>query len=385
MLRRNFPGLAEEQGQSAVLLALVMVALIGFTGLALDAGHYYNEQHRLQNVADAAALAGASALPYNLAGAAARAQDLILANGLDPAAFTITTNYQNRPDQIQVKASRPTETYFMRVLGVTEVPVVAGAAARSGPPRPFDYALFSGSEAEPMHLNGNNIVNGGTHGNADIGLTGNNHMGDVEAAGSTTLTGNNHAGQVTNHVAAIPLPALSTQGISQGATRVYSGDQTFNGNLGLTGTVVVHGNVTLTGNLTFTGILLVDGDVTITGNTTHVFSGQAAIVATGNITVLGNTHIVYDQPRSSGGTSALALASSGGNITIGGNAEVEGIVYAPSTAPGTGAITLQGNAEIEGAVIGNTVSASGNVEIGYDREALTAVPPTVESRGRLVQ
>lgn len=385
MLRRNFPGLAEEQGQSAVLLALVMVALIGFTGLALDAGHYYNEQNRLQNVADAAALAGASALPYNQAGAAARAQDLILANGLDPAVFTITTNFQNRPDQIQVKASRPTETYFMRVLGVREVPVMAGAAARSGPPRPFDYALFSGSQTQTLRLNGNNTVNGGTHGNADIRLTGNNQMGDMEAVGSTTLTGNNHTGQVTDHVTVIPLPALSAQGLSQGATHVYYGDQTFSGNLGFTGTVVVHGNATLAGNLTFNGILLVDGDVTITGNTTHVFTGQAAIVAGGDITVLGNTRLVYDQPRSSGGASALALASSGGNITIGGNAEIQGIVYAPSAASGTGAINLQGNADIQGAIIGNTVSASGNVEIGYDRDALTAVPPTVESRGRLFE
>ncbi|MGE5591081.1 MAG: pilus assembly protein TadG-related protein [Bacillota bacterium] len=399
MLRRNCPDLgdwwrrlvgcrrlpADEQGQSAVLLALVMVALIGFTGLALDAGHYYNEQNRLQNVADAAALAGASALPYNQAGAAARAQDLIRANGLDPAAFTITTNYNNRPDQIQVKASRLTETYFVRVLGIREVPVVAGAAARSGPPRPFDYALFSGSETQTLRLNGNNTVSGGTHGNTDIRLIGNNQMGDVEAVGTTTLTGNNHTGQVTDHVPVIPLPDLNTQGLSQGATRVYNGDQTFSGNLGISGIVVVHGNVHLSGNLRFNGILLVDGDVTITGNTTHVFSGQAAIVAMGDITILGNTRLVYDTPRASGGTSALALASTGGNITIGGNAEIHGIVYAPSTAPGTGDITLHGNAEIEGAVIGNTVSASGNLEIGYDRDALSAVPPTVESRGHLVE
>lgn len=368
-----------------MLLALVMVALIGFTGLALDAGHYYNEQNRLQNVADAAALAGASALPYNQAGAVARARDLIQANGLDPAAFTITTNYGNRPDQIQVKASQPTQTYFVRVLGINELPVLADAAARSGPPRPFDYALFSGSETQPLRLNGSNTVNGGTHGNANIGLTGNNHMGDVEAVGTTTLTGNNSTGQVTDHVSVVPLPALSTQGLGQGATHVYNGDQTFTGTLGVSGTVVVHGSVTLSGNLTFNGILLVDGDVTITGNTTHVFSGQAAIVAAGDITIMGNTRLVYDEPRASGGTSALALASSGGNITIGGNAEIQGIVYAPSTAPGTGTIRLHGNADIEGAVIGNTVSASGNVEIGYDRDALTAVPPTVESRGHLVE
>lgn len=368
-----------------VLMALVVVMLIGFTGLALDAGQYYKKQQSAQIVADAAALAGAPALPSSPAVATERARATIQANGMDPADFTITTNYQSRPDQIAVSVKQQTPTAFMRVFGVDQLPVVARAAARSAPPHAFDFALFSGSETQTLQLNGNNTVNGGTHGNADISMVGNNHVGAVEAAGTTTLTGNNHTGQVSNGVPTLPMPNIDFATLSQGATMVYNGDQTFNGNLGLSGTIVVHGNVTLSGNLTFYGTLLVDGNVTITGNSTHVFSGQTAVVATGDITILGNAHLDYDQPRASGGTSALALVSSGGNITIGGNSDIDGIVYAPSTAAGTGVITMQGNAEIEGAVIGNVVSANGNVEIGYDDGALPAVPPTTRNRGRLIE
>ncbi|MHB9145064.1 MAG: DUF7305 domain-containing protein [Symbiobacteriia bacterium] len=368
-----------------VLMALVLVLVIAFAGLALDAGEYYKQEGAMQTVADAAALSGAAVLPVNPAGAADRARDIIGANGMDPAEFTIDTYYKSRPDQIEVRANRQLHTLFIRIVGVDSVPIAVRAAARRAVPHAFDFALFAGSETQPLRLSGNNSVDGGTHGNADIVVSGNNHLGAVEAAGETSLTGNNQTGQVTNGVPTLPTPGFDFAGLSQGATMVYSGDQTFSGDMNVSGIVVVHGNVSLSGNLTFNGTLLVDGNVTITGNTTHVFTGQAAVVAAGDINILGNAHLVYDQPRSGGGTAALALVSSGGNITIGGNAEIDGIVYAPSTAAGTGTISLQGNAEIEGAVIGNVVSAAGNVEIDYDEAALVAIPPTTRDRARLIE
>lgn len=42
-----------------VFLALIMVVLVGFLGLAVDVGHLYLVKGQLQNAADAAALAGA--------------------------------------------------------------------------------------------------------------------------------------------------------------------------------------------------------------------------------------------------------------------------------------------------------------------------------------
>lgn len=51
-----------EQGQTIVLVALALVAMIAMLGLAVDGGTAYLERRRMQNAADGAALAGARRL-----------------------------------------------------------------------------------------------------------------------------------------------------------------------------------------------------------------------------------------------------------------------------------------------------------------------------------
>src|SRR5512135_2047716 len=48
-----------EKGQAIVLFVLGIVALLGFTALAIDGSTLYTEHRNAQNAADAAALAGA--------------------------------------------------------------------------------------------------------------------------------------------------------------------------------------------------------------------------------------------------------------------------------------------------------------------------------------
>ncbi|EKN62544.1 hypothetical protein BABA_25391 [Neobacillus bataviensis LMG 21833] len=55
--------LKEESGQSLVLFAVSLVALLGFTAIVIDVGYMYNQKSNLQTAADAAALAGALAAP----------------------------------------------------------------------------------------------------------------------------------------------------------------------------------------------------------------------------------------------------------------------------------------------------------------------------------
>jgi hypothetical protein len=54
-----------ESGQSIVLVALAMIALLGFLGLAIDGGRLYTETRQAQNAADGAAMAAALALCNN--------------------------------------------------------------------------------------------------------------------------------------------------------------------------------------------------------------------------------------------------------------------------------------------------------------------------------
>jgi len=55
--------LGKEKGSVMILVVLALVVLIGFTGLVIDGGSAYLTKSRLQNAADAAALAGAQKLP----------------------------------------------------------------------------------------------------------------------------------------------------------------------------------------------------------------------------------------------------------------------------------------------------------------------------------
>jgi Flp pilus assembly protein TadG len=49
-----------EKGQVIIIIAVAIIILLGFTGLAIDAGMVYSDRRFAQNAADAAALAGAA-------------------------------------------------------------------------------------------------------------------------------------------------------------------------------------------------------------------------------------------------------------------------------------------------------------------------------------
>lgn len=55
--------MGEEKGSVMVMVVIALIVLIGFTGLVIDGGSAYLTKSRLQNAADAAALAGAQSLP----------------------------------------------------------------------------------------------------------------------------------------------------------------------------------------------------------------------------------------------------------------------------------------------------------------------------------
>ncbi len=50
-----------EKGQALILIVFGMVALIGFTALAVDGGRVFSDRRNAQNAADTAALAAALA------------------------------------------------------------------------------------------------------------------------------------------------------------------------------------------------------------------------------------------------------------------------------------------------------------------------------------
>jgi hypothetical protein len=60
--------LKNQKGISVILVSISIIALLGFTAIAIDLGHRHVVQNELQNAADAGALAGAAALYKNTLG-----------------------------------------------------------------------------------------------------------------------------------------------------------------------------------------------------------------------------------------------------------------------------------------------------------------------------
>ena len=120
-----------ELGQAAVLTVMFMVVLLGMAAAVLDVGHWYRDDRRLQATMDAAALAGAQALPDDPAQAGGLANTYAGKNGggLDKVEITMT---KLANDTIKVTGSRPSEGFFTRLFGIDSVTVNATAKARTG-------------------------------------------------------------------------------------------------------------------------------------------------------------------------------------------------------------------------------------------------------------
>jgi uncharacterized membrane protein len=58
MKRKLATIMRSEEGQSLIVIAVVMIGLIALMGLAIDGGNLFLQRRNAQNAADAAALAG---------------------------------------------------------------------------------------------------------------------------------------------------------------------------------------------------------------------------------------------------------------------------------------------------------------------------------------
>lgn len=119
-----------EGGTAAVLFALSLTALLGFTALVTDSGLLFLNQSRVANAVDSAVLAGAQELPGNPDAALAVARTYAEANGVTDAEAVFSVSEDGR--QIVGEATRRVGLYFARVLGFTQGEVKARAAARVG-------------------------------------------------------------------------------------------------------------------------------------------------------------------------------------------------------------------------------------------------------------
>ncbi|MGH3033278.1 MAG: pilus assembly protein TadG-related protein [Gaiellaceae bacterium] len=121
----------DQRGQTLVLSIVFMTVLLGMAAAVLDVGSWYRADRAAQAAADAAALAGAQALPYDTGRASGLAYEYSGKNGsgIDGVSFPAGKLVPN--DTIKVEFSRPAPGFFARLFGLDSVTVRATATARA--------------------------------------------------------------------------------------------------------------------------------------------------------------------------------------------------------------------------------------------------------------
>jgi Flp pilus assembly protein TadG len=142
----------EEKGSAIIMVALMMVVLSGFAALAIDGGNLYYRHTRLQDIADACALAAGHQYgeeegdnTQKQSAAFDKAVDYANKNGLttEPGDSTYsekilykgepgTMNVSFLPDtyEVTVDISVDSNLYFARVLGFSQTPVNVSATVK---------------------------------------------------------------------------------------------------------------------------------------------------------------------------------------------------------------------------------------------------------------
>jgi Flp pilus assembly protein TadG len=124
---RNF--LKDRSGATAITFGILLIPIMGMTGLAVDYGLASNERSKLQNAADSAALAGASVFTgTNSAAAEARANAYLKAN-LGAQADKVSINFSAANQKVNVAISGETNTLFMHLLRQDKVAIGVNATA----------------------------------------------------------------------------------------------------------------------------------------------------------------------------------------------------------------------------------------------------------------
>jgi hypothetical protein len=163
-----------------------MVVLLGFAALTVDMGYLYSTRRRMQTAADAAAIAGATALrdgqDYTKAAA-----DVTSLNGFTNSKDNVTVTvsepklpapYPSGVTYVEVDITEPVPTYFLRVLGYRSLNV--GTRAVSGAVSgPACIYVLDPTDSSTLSLTGNANIN------SQCGI-----IDDSTSSSGLSLTGN---------------------------------------------------------------------------------------------------------------------------------------------------------------------------------------------------
>jgi len=122
----------DESGQNLALIALLMVVILGITAMALDGAYAFAQRRRMQNAADAAALAGARELALCEGGSCAQAVENIVTEYAETYNGADSSNLVIDGQTVLVEASKTFPTFFAGVIGIAQFTAMARSRAIYG-------------------------------------------------------------------------------------------------------------------------------------------------------------------------------------------------------------------------------------------------------------
>jgi len=334
----------EQRGQSLIIITLALVATLALAALVVDGGNAYVQRRRMQNAADAGALAGVREICSG-GDPEGAAIDYAQRNGGQDVTVSVNTDERT----VTVTAQTQFPTFFAGMIGISELTARAEATAQVNC---GEYAIWANSETcrHAFKLTGSGgMVHGDAHSNNDVHISGSGHTieGVCEYVTSYHLTGSGHSVTFV-HTSVAPLPAEYNLDEYEAAADYYhEGDFKVSGS----------------GKVLDEGLHYVKGKVKISGSG---HSGHVTIVAEGKINVSGSGHnfTAYTDgllffSNKSGGCSSYVIKVSGSGNTL------NGVIYAPY---GKIDFSGSGQAVLNGSLIGDSVEVSGSgftIEFDY--------------------
>ncbi len=405
--RTGPPARQTDQGQSLVMVALAIVALVAMVGLAIDGGYAYAQRRLIQNLADSAALAGAGKLRDGLAyttDAEVRRAIERYAGGNRPllrdvhweAYYTDTVDQQIGTIQVgdlgyippqargvRVVAYAAFDTFFIRVLGINLGNVSASSVARiANPSSGGTWAIWVGGNSRcsqgtlniqasdvwitgALHSNANMQINAGGQGIVINGTV--ESVLGVETGNPDKITYNPPAGnpsQTTPQPMPFnwPIEMFAPGGAAAEAARAEGRYYHINGDLNKNSPYINDGRLQ-------SGLYFVEGNVRLGQGGGRIVGENVTIVARGTIELSGGSRLSYYKPASDQcSTGGIVLASyyrsadycstSGAGIQLSGNDNSwVGVVYAPFSMVN---ISNARASTLNGAIIAQAVSISGS-------------------------
>jgi hypothetical protein len=156
-MKRRWPRVFSSDGGAALVWAAgSLIALLGFAALAVDLGWFYLNASRLQNAADAAALAGVVDLPGFVDQAHNDADAAAAANGFPGSVTNLVPLADN---SLEATLTTTVPAFFLRALGFQQVTISRSSTAEYVKPVPLGSPDNCFGEA-PVNPPGTNCTGG---------------------------------------------------------------------------------------------------------------------------------------------------------------------------------------------------------------------------------